>query len=86
MIGSMIDRDQLTEALERWEHWTPDLPGAQGVGRDFDVVLTAARLLLDFPTDDEMVEAHRRAFDDAGGGEAGLAAGLEAVRQVMFDD
>ena len=42
----MINHDQLTEALARWEHWTPDLPGAQGVGRDFDVVLEAARLLL----------------------------------------
>jgi hypothetical protein len=70
-----VDRTQLTEALAEL---------ADGIvsSRVTDVVAEAARLLLDFPTD-EQVEAFRSNCG-RGNTDALVRRGLEAVRQTMI--
>ena len=68
----MIDRDQLTEALDL----------QRDMANRWDVLEAVARLLLDFPTD-EQVEAFRLATWSP---PSVIRDGLEAVRQVMFGE
>ena len=82
----MIDRTQLTEALGHAEHWL-----SLHTDTEKQVMAEAARILLDFPTD-EMVEHGAVALSEkypmfvasyAAPREVTRVV-LEAVRRVMF--
>ena len=76
----MIDRDQLTEALDY--HNESDLDDAFVIyPAESQPIFEAARIVLDFPTD-EMVEAVRGVLAYSNGpGDV-----LEAVRQTFFKE
>ena len=74
----MIDRTQLTEALR-------ELEGLQFEYPEYATVSEAARLLLDFPTD-EQVETAERVYVEAGEDIQGMRAALGAVRRSMFGE
>jgi hypothetical protein len=75
----MMDRTQLTEALSNINRNYANQAGAAVV--DVMPLMEAARLLLDFPTD-EMVEAVLALLQD----EADTRQVLRVVRRVMFGE
>jgi hypothetical protein len=89
----MIDRDQLTEALD-----SPTANPIMGRTPHLEAIVQAARLLLDFPTDEQVEAAfhHTRQLNFWEGWNDPVwtdveireitRAALEAVRQTMIGD
>lgn len=92
----MIDRTLLTEALadpDRLRLAADEMYGSKEAEEDVMVVIEAARLLLDFPTDEQVEAATAAAWQDEWDGSLNrqrapliVAAVLGAVRHTMIGE